>query len=161
MSRSFPLTRAVHFLREHAVEFGVHLYRYSGAASIAKEAAAALSASESEVFKTLVFQNQSTPLLVIIDAGHRVSIRKLSLVLGERSRVTECSPRDAERYTGYRVGGISPFATRRAMPVYLDSAALGLPRIYLNGGSHGFMISLSPQDLVRIITPVVADLRID
>jgi Cys-tRNA(Pro) deacylase len=74
---------------------------------------------------------------------------KLSKVVGERARVHECSERDAERYTGYKVGGISPFGTRRSMPVYLDSAASALERLYVNGGSHGFMLSIRVSDLVE------------
>src|SRR2546423_14821968 len=113
MRGNFPSTRAVHFLKQRGVEFAGHIYRYTGVGGVAKEAAAALGLSEADVFKTLVFQTTHEPLLVVVDAGHRVSMHKLSNAVGKREKVVECSARDAERYTGYRVGGISPFGTRR------------------------------------------------
>lgn len=156
---SYPSTRAVHFLNEHGIEFEPKLYRYLGAGKVAKDAAAALGVTESEVFKTLVFIAEANPLLVLVDAAHRVGPHKLTNVVGGRARVNECSERDAERYTGYKVGGISPFGTRRSMPIFLDSAASALERIYVNGGSHGFMLSIRVSDLIKVLRPVIADLR--
>jgi Cys-tRNA(Pro) deacylase len=152
VSYSFPSTRAVHLLRKHGIEFQAHLYRYAGLGNVAKDAAAALGIGELEVFKTLVFVAGSRPFLVLVDARYRVQLRELSKTVGE-SDIAECSPRDAERYTGYKVGAISPFGSRRPMPICLDSAALCLDRIYVSGGSHGFMISLSVADLLIVLDP--------
>lgn len=158
-NKSFPSTRAIQLLRSNGIEFTPHHYRYLSDGNVAKDAAAALNVSESEIYKTLVFWRETGPLLVLIDAAHRVGQHKLSNVLGERGRVCECSVRDAERYTGYKVGGISPFGTRRSMPAYLDSAALEMKRVYVNGGSHGFMLSIGVCDLIKLLKPVIADLR--
>jgi Cys-tRNA(Pro) deacylase len=159
LKHSFPSTRAVQLLRKHDVRFERYLYQYNGLGNVAKDAAAALGVAETEVFKTLVFTAEANPLLVLIDAAHRVGPHKLTNVVGQRARVNECSERDAERYTGYKVGGISPFGTRRSMPIYLDSAASAFERIYVNGGSHGFMLSIRVSDLIEVLTPVIADLR--
>jgi Cys-tRNA(Pro) deacylase len=159
LKNSFPSTRAIHFLRQHEVKFNTYLYHYTSSGNVAKDAATALGVSESEVFKTLVFINGASPLLVLIDAGHRAGLHQLSRIIGGGARVVECSPRDAERYTGYKVGGISPFGTRRSMPVYLDSSALDLQQIYVNGGSHGFMVSLFPSEFIRVLNPVIGEFR--
>lgn len=155
VTSTFPSTPAVHFLRKHEVAFEGHLYRYLGLGNVAKDAAAALRIRDSEVFKTLVFSVGSRPMLVLVSAKDRVSSRALGKVIGDGREINECSQRDAERYSGYEVGAISPFGTRRPLPIYLDSAAMDLDRIFVNGGSHGFLVSVSPADLVRVLKPII------
>ncbi len=62
-------------------------------------------------------------------------------------------PKDAERLTGYQVGGISPFGTRRKLPVYIEETIMGLPRIVINGGRRGFLLELATQDLIKVLNP--------
>jgi Cys-tRNA(Pro) deacylase len=72
-------------------------------------------------------------------------------------RVQPCAPATAERHSGYRVGGTSPFGTRTAMPVYCERSVATLPRVYINGGKRGYIISLSSDDLLRVLTPDLVD----
>jgi len=69
-----------------------------------------------------------------------------------------CTPAVAERHTGYQVGGTSPFGTKRPLPVYVEATVLELERIYINGGSRGFLVCLAPSVLVELLgaTPVEA-----
>lgn len=159
MAKTFPSTQAVHLLRANNIVFDGYHYRFESKGQIGKHAAASLGVPESEVYKTLVFESANGPILILVDSSHQVALHKLSKAIGLRKRVMESSYRDAERYTGYKVGGISPFGTRRRMPVYLDSTALELERIYVNGGSHGFMILVQVSDLIKLLKPVIADLR--
>jgi prolyl-tRNA editing enzyme YbaK/EbsC (Cys-tRNA(Pro) deacylase) len=55
----------------------------------------------------------------------------------------------AERHSGYKVGGTSPFGTRKAMPVYVQASILELPRICINGGRRGYLVELAPAVLVE------------
>jgi Cys-tRNA(Pro) deacylase len=66
----------------------------------------------------------------------------------------------AHKHTGYLVGGTSPFGTRRAMPVFVERSVLDLERIYINGGRRGFLVSLSPADLVRVLQPTPVEVAI-
>ncbi|HEX5773512.1 MAG TPA: YbaK/EbsC family protein, partial [Geomobilimonas sp.] len=66
-----------------------------------------------------------------------------------------CTPETAQRHSGYLVGGTSPFGTRRSMPVYLEETILDLPAIYLNGGKRGYLVGLDPQELVRLLKPIL------
>jgi len=157
--QSYPSTRAIQVLRAQQIEFTPRCYRYIGERNVAQEAAASLGVPDSEVFKTLVFGGGPSPVLVLIDAAHRVGQHKLSTVIGSSYRVSECSACVAERYTGYKVGGISPFGTRRSMPVYLDSAVTAIERVYVNGGSRGFMLLIRVADLIKVLKPIIADLR--
>ena len=160
MKEKFPTTRAVIFLREHHVAFEPHVFIYRGQGDIARSAAHELGLPENLVFKTLVFQSEGKPLIAVIDAAHRVSLSKLTDAVGAHRRVEECSVRDAERYTGYVVGGISPFGTKRAMPVFLDAPAMALDRLYINAGSRGFVVAIAPKDLVDSLGATTVDLAV-
>ncbi len=161
MSRGVPSTRAILFLRQKGVAFEVHSYDYRGPGHVAEAAAQALGVAPQAMVKTLVFQVDGKPVLALMDAASRVSLSRLAAAAGSKSRAQECSPADAERVTGYQVGGISPFGTRRPLPVFLDAKPAALPRIYVNGGSHGLIASMAPGDLVALLDATVAPLATD
>ena len=160
MKDKFPITRAVHFLREHQVPFEPALYSFRGLGDVAKDSARELGVPEELVFKTIVFQSAGKPVIAVVDAAHRVSLSKLTDAVGAHRRVEECSVPDAERFTGYLVGGISPLGTKRPIPVYLDARAMTHERIYINGGSRGFLVRLSPVDLAAALGAKVVELAV-
>ena len=61
----------------------------------------------------------------------------------------------ADKHSGYQVGGTSPFGTRRSMPVYCEKGIAALPRIYLNGGKRGYIVSLETADALRLLAPTL------
>lgn len=144
------MTPAVRFLRAQKVNFGEHPYRYEehgGTAVSARE----LGVTEHEVVKTLVFQDSDgRPLLVLMHGDKQVSAKELARQLGQRT-VEPCPPDKAEKATGYKVGGISPFGQRKAHPVYAEASIQQLPRIYINGGGRGYLVSLTPAELERVL----------
>jgi Cys-tRNA(Pro) deacylase len=152
-------TPAIHLLRRHSVPFAEHEYRYEehgGTRVSARE----LGVDEHEVIKTLVMQDeQGAPLIVLMHGDRDVSTKHLARQIG-RKNVTPCEPVVAEKHTGYLVGGTSPFGTRRTMPVFVERSVLQLERLYVNGGRRGFLISLAPADLVRVLQPTLVDVAI-
>lgn len=159
MAEKFPVTRAIHFLRSQGVSYEPAMYRYEGRGDVARTAAAAVGASEEETYKTLVFRCGEEPVLVLMDAAGTVSLSKLAGAAGSKVKAAPCAVKDAERYTGYQVGGISPFGVRREMRVFADEGILLQERVWLNGGSHGFMVKVGVEDAVRVLGAVVGDLR--
>jgi Cys-tRNA(Pro) deacylase len=112
------------------------------------------------VIKTLVMEDdQKRPLVVLMHGDCEVSTRELARLVGARS-VQACKPEVADRHSGYQVGGTSPLGTRRAMPVYVERTVLDLPRIYLNGGSRGFLLGIDPRVLSGLLTPTLVDVAI-
>lgn len=110
--------------------------------------------------KTLVFEcDLREPLLVLMHGDREVSARGLARAAGRRS-VAPCRPEVAERHTGYRVGGTSPFATRKTMPVYVERTILELRVAYVNGGSRGFLVGMAPSELVRLLEAVLVDVAL-
>ena len=101
--------------------------------------------------KTLVFEDQDgAPLLVLMHGDASVSAKELARALGVKA-TTPCDPSVAERHSGYRVGGTSPFGTRKSMPTYVEQSILALPRILINGGARGVLVELDPRVLTDVL----------
>lgn len=148
----FPVTPAIRALRQHHVSFGEHLYDYEerGGTRVSSEA---LGVPEHSVIKTLVMQDdQGRALIVLMHGDREVSTQGLARQLGCRA-IVPCRPEVAAKHTGYLVGGTSPLGLRSPLPIYVESSVLQLPRLYINGGKRGFLVSLSPADLVRVLEP--------
>lgn len=154
-NEKFPVTPAIRVLREAKVAFSEHLYAYEekgGTAVSARE----LGVDEHCVIKTLVMEDETgQPLIALMHGDCQVSTKDLARSLGVKT-ISPCALAVADKHSGYQVGGTSPFGTRKAMPVYVEETILTLPMIYLNGGKRGFLVSLAPGELVKILklTPV-------
>jgi Cys-tRNA(Pro) deacylase len=154
-----PVTAAVRALRAAKVEFSDHLYDYEdkgGTAVSSRE----LGVPEHIVVKTLVMDADTGPLIILMHGDLQVSTKELARQLGVK-RIAPCSPESAEKHTGYQVGGTSPFGTRKPLPVYVEETILALPRIYINGGKRGYLVSLAPAELTRVLgaRPVKVGIR--
>jgi Cys-tRNA(Pro) deacylase len=148
-----PVTAAVRVLRAAGVAYTEHPYDYEekgGTAVSARE----LGVDEHCVVKTLVMEDdRKRPLIVLMHGDRQVSTKELARAIGSKT-VAPCSPETATRHSGYLVGGTSPFGTRHPMPVYMEETILELPKIYVNGGRRGFLVGMSPGDVVRLLSPV-------
>jgi Cys-tRNA(Pro) deacylase len=154
-----PVTAAIRVLRDAKVEYGEHPYTYEekgGTAVSARE----LGVPEHSVVKTLIMEDEKkSPLIVLMHGDCQVSTKELARQIGAKS-VTPCAPDHAQRHSGYLVGGTSPFGTRKPMPVYLEEGIMALPLVYINGGSRGFLVSLTPGELVRVLKPTTVKVAI-
>jgi len=147
---------AIRALRAADVAFVPHLYPYVPQGGT-RASSLALGVDEHLVVKTLIFETErAAPLCILMHGDREVSAKQLARAIGTKS-VAPCAPEVADRHSGYQVGGTSPFGLRRAMPIYLQSTILELPRIYLNGGARGFLVELDPREVVRVLTPVLVD----
>lgn len=146
----YPVTTGVRFLRAQKVAFTPRLYTYEGHGGTGR-AAEALGVDEHRVVKTLVIETDDRgPLLVLMHGDRSVSTRQLGRALGVK-QVAPASEANVTRYTGYQVGGVSPFGTRQALPVYVEAGILELERIFINGGKRGFLVEIDPRELVRTL----------
>ena len=147
-------------LRERGVAFTEHSYKYEDRGGT-RVSARELGVDEHTVVKTLVMQDEAKrPLIVLMHGDREMSTKNLARQIGAKT-VVPCDPATAERHTGYQVGGTSPFGTRKAMPVYVERTILDLPRIYINGGKRGFLVSLTAADLARVLSPTPVDVAIE
>lgn len=154
-----PVTPAVRVLRAEGVPFHGHVIDYEARGGTA-HTAASLKVDEHRVIKTMIFEDDTgEPIVILMHGDRQVSGRDLARQLGRRV-TTPCDPAVAERHTGYQVGGTSPFGTRRIMVVCIERTILDLPKIIINGGKRGFLVEMNPQDVVRLLAPIVVDVAI-
>ncbi|HCN68999.1 MAG TPA: Cys-tRNA(Pro) deacylase, partial [Candidatus Accumulibacter sp.] len=132
-----PVTPAIRLLRAAGADFSDHPYTYEergGTAASSRE----LGVDEHAVIKTLIMEDERRqPLIVLMHGDREVATQKLARRLAVKS-IVPCRPEVAQRHSGYLVGGTSPFATRKPMPVYIERSILGLERIFINAGRRGY-----------------------
>jgi Cys-tRNA(Pro)/Cys-tRNA(Cys) deacylase len=153
-------TRATKLLEQAGIAFTVHSYDYDpNADSIGLQAAQSLGEPPARVLKTLMALVDGKPVCVIVPSDSEVSMKKLAAAVGGKS-AQMMKPADAERVTGYKVGGISPFGQMRKVPTVIEAQALAHGLVYVNGGQRGLQVRLSPHDMLSaldfIAAPVVA-----
>ena len=152
------VTRATRSLEQAGVTFTVHTYDYDGDADrIGMQAAAALGEQPERVLKTLLALVDNKPVVVIVPSDREVAMKKLAAAFGGKS-AQMMPPADAERISGYKVGGISPFGQSRKLPTAIEQAALAHELVYLNGGQRGLQVRMNPKETLRILNAVSASL---
>ncbi|PUE52597.1 aminoacyl-tRNA deacylase [Limnohabitans sp. 2KL-17] len=143
-------TPATALLRQQGVSFTEHPYDYLEHGG-AQHSAQVLGMDPFVVVKTLIMQDQDArPLVVLMHGNRKVSTKNLARQIGLKS-VEPCAPEVANRHSGYLVGGTSPFATRKSMPVFIEESILALPRICINGGRRGYLLGIDPQVCVQLL----------
>ena len=153
------MTPATAFLEAQGIAFSEHTYEYveHGGTEVPAQS---LGVPEHHVVKTLVMEDEARkPLIVLMHGDRKVSTKNLARQAG-RKRIEPCTPEAAQRHTGYQVGGTSPFGTRKKLPVYLERSILDLPQIYINGGRRGFLVRISPHEIVRTLQPQLVDVAL-
>jgi Cys-tRNA(Pro)/Cys-tRNA(Cys) deacylase len=157
VARQTQATRAL-ALTGHA--FTIHSHDYDPDADrVGLQAAEALGEPAARVLKTLMAQVDGKPVCAVLASDRSVAMKRLASAAGGKSAAMMV-PAAAERMTGYKVGGISPFGQRRAVPTFVDSAALEQPYIFVNGGQRGLQIRLAPADLVTALGATAVPLAV-
>ena len=142
-------TPALRALKAAAIDFEPKLYDYVKRGGT-RSSSGALGVDEHEVIKTLIFEDENkNPFVVCMHGDQEVSAKELARVLGVKS-VGPCDPVTAQRHSGYKVGGTSPFGLRKNMPVYVEGSILDLPQIHINGGARGLLVRLAPAALEKL-----------
>lgn len=145
-----PNTPAVRYLNARKIYFKPHPYPYEEHGGT-RHAAEVLKIPEHAVIKTLVMESEAgRPFIVLEHGDYQVSTKQLARILGVK-RITPCAEEMAQKLTGYQVGGISPFGTRKGLPIYVEKSILALDALYINGGKRGFLIEITPDDLLQAL----------
>lgn len=149
-------TPAMVALTRARVPFTVHAYEHdAGAESYGLEAADALGLDPARVLKTLFASVDGRLVVGVVPVSHQLDLKALAAAVGGK-KATMADPADAERASGYVVGGISPLGQRRPHPTVLDESAMTLETVYVSGGRRGLDLGLAPADLVRLTAATTA-----
>lgn len=155
MSRA---TRATKMLEELGVDFTVSSYNYDpDAERIGLQAAEALGEPPERVLKTLMALVDGKPVCVIAPSDREVSMKKLAAAFGGKA-AHMMKPADAERLSGYKVGGISPFGQMRKLPTAIEEQAMEQDFVFINGGRRGLQVRLNPRDAALLLKAIIAPL---
>lgn len=151
-------TRATVALTKLGVAYTLHHYDYDpNADSIGLQAATALAIEPRRMLKTLMAEVDGKPACVVVPSDREVSMKKLASAFGGKT-AKMMRPADAERLTGYHVGGISPFGQKKRVRTAIEEAALGETTVYLNGGQRGLQIEINPADAAKALDAIVRSL---
>ncbi len=144
------MTPAIRMLRHLGVTFTLHDYPCHVSQDFGLHAAEQLQASPQSVYKTLLVRHEGGAAVALVPVSRQLSLKGLARALGTK-KVEMMAPAEAEKLTGYKVGGISPFAQKRMLPTVLDSAALQQTRILVSGGKRGLSIGIHPEALLALL----------
>jgi Cys-tRNA(Pro) deacylase len=154
-----PVTPALLMLKKNQVDFIPRSYKYEehgGTRVSARE----LGIPEHRIIKTLVMEDEhKLPLIILMHGDQEVSTKALARILGVKS-IHPCDPKTAEKHTGYRVGGTSPFGTKKTLPIYMEETIANLPSVLINAGSRGLLAEMPPSELIRVLQPVPVQVAI-
>lgn len=152
-------TRATLLLQKAGVSFRLHSYRvnFEAVEDYGRAVAEQLGVPPERLFKTLVVFADHRPMVGLVSADVRLSVKKLARAVGAR-QVRMASPKEAQRLTGYVPGGISPFGQRRSLEMVVDESALNYPAIWVSAGKRGLQIEMDPAELVSLLGAATAPL---
>ena len=146
----YPATQAIRVMKEKGITFTLHQYKYiehGGTEVSARE----LGIDEYQVVKTLIMEDEKkSPFIVLMHGNRQVSTKNMARVLGVKT-VQICDPKVAEHHSGYKVGGTSPFGTRKQLRIFIEDTILHLPEIYINAGLRGLLAKMAPSDLAAAL----------
>ncbi|MCI9866638.1 Cys-tRNA(Pro) deacylase [Rhizobium skierniewicense] len=154
-------TRATQMLTKAGISFTTVAYDYDpNAERIGLQAAEAIGAEPHLVLKTLMAEVDGKAVCVVVPSDREVSMKKLAGAFGGKS-AHMMKPADAERATGYHVGGISPFGQKKQVPTAIEIQSMGHDLVYMNGGQRGLQVRLSPADAQAVLRALAVPLVTD
>jgi Cys-tRNA(Pro)/Cys-tRNA(Cys) deacylase len=149
-------TPATLALTRAGITFTLHEYAHDPrATSYGSEAAEALGLDPDRVFKTLLAEVDGNLVVAVVPVGGWLDLKALARAFGGR-KAAMADPKDAERSTGYVVGGIAPVGQRRRLPTVVDESAAAYDVVYVSAGRRGLDLGIAPADLVAVTGAITA-----
>ena len=144
-------TQALLALARAKVAFETHEYEVTASEDTSGESVAAtLGVPPERLFKTLVVQVDSRAAIAIVPVNGQLVLKALAVAAGAK-RARMATAMDAERWTGYVTGGISPFGQKRRLPFFVDASMTDHDTVYVSGGRRGLQVEIIPNDLIELL----------
>jgi len=144
----YPITNGIRFLREKKIPFEPMHYTYEEHGGT-KRSAEELRVPEHNIIKTIVMKTDAgEPFMTLMHGDYEISLKQIARIIGVK-QVEMCTEEEVHRFTGYMVGGTSPFGTKKRLIIFVEKTIFDLPKICINGGKRGFLVKINPQDLKK------------
>jgi Cys-tRNA(Pro)/Cys-tRNA(Cys) deacylase len=156
------MTPAVHLLKKQRIPFEIHEYDHDKTNhEFGKEAADKLGLDQTLVFKTLLAcdaTDKNKLVVAIVPVSGMLDLKALAKA-AKLKKMVMADPQQAERVTGYIVGGISPIGQKKRLPTFIDSSAEQLTMLYVSGGKRGLDLGISCAGLIQATGAVLAPIK--
>jgi len=155
------MTPATRIAKKAGIDFKIHEYSHNpNSSSYGEEAAALLGVEPSRVFKTLLLETNENKLAVaIVPVTGQLNLKATAKALGVK-KVAMANPAEAEKATGYILGGISPLGQKKRLPFIIDDSLSQYETIFVSGGKRGLEIELKPADLIQLCRAKYSQIRV-
>lgn len=151
------MTPAIRLLKKQNIAHSIHEYEHDPSSNFGLEACEKLGLSADEVFKTLLTTDSKQYFVAILPVQNTLNLKKMASAVGVK-KLSMANPNDAERITGYIVGGISPIAQKRRLKTAIHTNAEQLDKMYVSGGRRGLDVGLAPDDLAQLLSAGFVDI---
>ncbi len=154
------MTPATRIAKKAGIQFKIHEYPHdASASSYGEEAATLLNVAQQRVFKTLLISSPDKQLFVaLVPVDKQLNLKAVAKALGTK-KVAMANPDEAQKATGYILGGISPLGQKKRLPFVIDESVKQFETVYVSGGRRGLEIELKPTDLARLCSAKLADIK--
>ncbi len=149
------MTPAINLLKKLKIPHKLYPYECEAHDDFGKHAATQLGLPEAQVFKTLIAHHDKQAVVAIVPSSGMCSLKQLAKATGLK-KVEMMKPAEAEKLTGYKVGGISPLAQKKLLPTVLDESAMQFDEILVSGGKRGLSVGVAPQDMLTLMKWIAA-----
>ena len=147
-------TNAIRILSQKKVDFDTVTYVYDSENLSVEKIAAENGLALELIYKTLVLKGDKTGIIVALVAGNAsVSLKKLASLSGNK-KMAMVAVKDLQQQTGYIRGGCSPIGMKKNYPVYISEEAQHLEKMYINAGTRGILVGVSPTALQTIVNGI-------
>lgn len=155
------MTPAINLLKKNRINFNIHKYKHDPAnTNYGLEAAQELGLDENQVYKTLLVELNPKELAVgIIPVNKSMSLKNIATTLKVKNAIM-ANKDEAQKITGYLLGGISPFGQKKRLKTVLDISAMDFDTIYVSGGKRGLDIEVKPSDIIQLLDAICEDIAV-
>jgi Cys-tRNA(Pro)/Cys-tRNA(Cys) deacylase len=155
------VTPAINLLKKNRINFNIHKYKHDPAnTNYGLEAAQELGLDENQVYKTLLVELNPKELAVgIIPVNKSMSLKNIATTLKVKNAIM-ANKDEAQKITGYLLGGISPFGQKKRLKTVLDISAMDFDTIYVSGGKRGLDIEVKPSDIIQLLDAICEDIAV-
>ncbi|MGB5855361.1 MAG: Cys-tRNA(Pro) deacylase [Oceanisphaera sp.] len=151
------MTPAILFLEQQKAPFTLHQYECTAHDDFGAHAASQLQVPLAQVFKTLLTEGEQGAVVALVPSSGKVNLKRLAKAAGMK-KLEMMPPAKAERLTGYKVGGISPFAQKKRLVTVLDESAHLHVEILVSGGKRGLSLGVTADLLQNLLDAVIAEI---